>query len=176
MSNTLSVSRWAAVLRVLTFIAMGILIAALVFAIVWAALPAELRRAAGIEPGVELSPLHRASVAALGALPSLALLYVLREMARLFGRYAQGETLTHHCAAHILRIGTGLLVAVALELLARPLQTTLASLANPPGERVLAISLEGADLGQVLAGGLMVVIGWAMREAAVVAEENRGFI
>ena len=52
----------------------------------------------------------------------------------------------------------------------------LASLANPPGERVLTISLEGADLGQVLAGGLMVVIGWAMREAAVVAEENRGFI
>ncbi|WP_213546514.1 DUF2975 domain-containing protein [Vannielia litorea] len=155
---------------------MAILAVALVAGIAFSDLPEEMRRAAGIAPERALAPLHRAGVAALGALPALAMLYLLREMARLFGRYAAGETLTEACARHILRIGAGLLVAVALELVTRPLQIMLASLANPPGERVLTISLEGADLGQVLAGGLMVVIGWAMREAAVVAEENRGFI
>ncbi|SIO15331.1 DUF2975 domain-containing protein [Vannielia litorea] len=176
MANTPSVRRWAAALRILTILAMVVLVAALVFGIALAGLPDELRRAAALAPDTALAPLHRAAVAASGAIPSLALLYVLSQMARLFGRYAGGETLSHHCAGHIRRIGAGLLVAVALDLVARPLQVLLASLANPPGERVLSLSLGTADLGQVLAGGLMVVIGWAMGEAALVAEENRGFV
>ena len=70
----------------------------------------------------------------------------------------------------------GLLAALALDIVSRPLQVALASLANPPGDRVLAVSLAGADLGQVLAGGLMIVIGLTLRDAARIAEENRGFV
>ncbi|MCA0203774.1 DUF2975 domain-containing protein [Pararhodobacter sp.] len=176
MTDTAPVRRWAATLRVLTWVAMAILATALLAGIAFLDLPEALRRAAGIAPDHRLDPLHRAGVAALGALPSLAMLYGLHQMALLLGRYAGGETLTQACARHIQRIGAALLVAVALELVSRPLQIMLASLANPPGERVLALSLEGADLGQVLAGGLMVMIGWAMHEAAEMAEENRGFI
>ena len=176
MTPNPSVRRWASVLRVLSILAMVVLSLAIAAGIALIDLSAELRAAAGIEDGRALAPMHRAAVGAIGVIPGLAMLYVLREMARLFGRYAAGETLTQPCAGHILRIGAGLLAAVALEVISRPLQILAASLANPPGERVLAVSLEGADLGQVLAGGLMVVIGWTMREAARVAEENRGFV
>jgi len=176
MHPNASVRRWATVLRVLAILAIVLLCVAVVAGVALADLPGTLRSAAGLGAEADLSPLHRAAVAALGAIPALAMIYVLREMARLFGRYAAGETLTQPCAGHILRIGAGLLAAVALEVISRPLQILAASLANPPGDRVLAISLEGADMGQVLAGGLMVVIGWTMREAAKVAEENRGFV
>ncbi|MCR8724258.1 DUF2975 domain-containing protein [Frigidibacter sp. ROC022] len=168
--------RWAAVLRVLTIVAMVILVLALVYGILFAVLPDGLRRAARLVPETSLSGPHRAAVALVGAVPGFAMLYVLGRMADLFGLYAGGEALSPACARNIQRIGVGLLAAVALELVARPAQIALVSLANPPGQRVLSISFEGADLGQILAAGLLITIGWTQREAARIARENEGFV
>lgn len=176
MSSNSPLRRWAVLLRSLTIVAIVILCVVQSIGIFLADLPVALREAAGLAPEVTLLPGHRVRVALLGALPTLALLYVLGQMVGLFQRYAGGETLTDDCARHILHIGGGLLVAVALEMVCHPLQIMAASFANPPGERVLAITVEGGDLGQVLAGGLMIVIGWTVREAARVAEENRSFV
>ena len=41
---------------------------------------------------------------------------------------------------------------------------------------MLTIGIDGATAGFILAGGLLVAIGWVMGEAARVAEDNRGFI
>ena len=176
MSAEKPMRRWALVLRSLAIVAIVVLCVAQGLAIFVTEVPQALRDAAGIAPEVTLLPGHRMGVALLGALPMLALLYVLVQMVQLFQRYAEGETLTEACARHILHIGAGLLAAVALEMVCHPLQIMLASFANPPGARVLAITVEGGDLGQVLAGGLMIVIGWTMQDAARLAEENRGFV
>ena len=175
MSVETPVRRWAVVLHVLTIVAIVVLCVALAYGILFAVLPDTLRAAAGLGKA-PLSTGHHAAVAVAGALPSFAILYVLARMRALFALYARGEMLTVACADQILRTGAGLLAALALDIVSRPLQVALASLANPPGDRVLAVSLAGADLGQVLAGGLMIVIGLTLRDAARIAEENRGFV
>ncbi|MDO6729672.1 DUF2975 domain-containing protein [Marinovum sp. 2_MG-2023] len=168
--------RWAGGLHVLAILAMVLLAVVVALGLFLVELSDELRLAAGLDPALVLDGSRGFWVRLAGIIPLAALFYVLFQMAALFRRYAAGEFLTDRCADHILRIGVGLLVAVVLDMLCRPLQILLASLANPPGQRVLALSLEGADLGQVLAGGLMIVIGWTMHDAARAAEENRGFV
>lgn len=170
------VRRWATVLNVLALVAFGILILALGLGALFADLPSDLRAAAGIPEDTDLSPLRRIAVAAISALPTLAMLYVLWQMHGLFTRYAKGETLSAACAGHIGRIGVGLLASAVLEVITRPAAIAVASLVNPPGSRVLAISLTSPDLALVLAGGLMLCIGWVMRDAARIAEDNAGFV
>lgn len=168
------IRRWAVALRVLVVIAMVVIALAVVFGAAFAEVPTELAAAAGLsEPPARITIV---AAALIGAIPTLAILYVLGQMFGLFGLYAAGETLTPLCARHISRIGSGLLVSALLEIVTRPAQIVLLSLANPPGERVLAVSLQGADLGLVLAGGLLVTIGWAMGDAVRAAEENRSFV
>ncbi|GIT92733.1 hypothetical protein JANAI62_30300 [Jannaschia pagri] len=110
------------------------------------------------------------------ALLAVVALYVLWQMRALFGGYAQGEVLTVDSARRLLRSGRGLLTLAATGVLAHSVQTVLLSAGNAPGQRQLSITLSDADLGFLLCGGLLLVVGWAMVEAAHVAEENRGFV
>jgi len=176
MSNAISMHRWASALRILSILALVGLAALLAFAILFAPISADILEPAGVTDRALVAGTRRAMIAAIGAIPSLAILYVLAQMAGLFGHYARGDLLSADCAGFIRRIGIAVLVGMALEGVMRPLQIMIASYVNPPGERVLAIALHGADIGQLLAGGLLLTIGWAMQEAAEIASENRQFV
>ncbi|MCB6179348.1 hypothetical protein LHP98_14585 [Rhodobacter sp. Har01] len=113
---------------------------------------------------------------AIGAVALGPVLLALAQMRALFALYRRAEILTSAAAGHILRSGRWLLVLAAVQVAVRPLQTIALTLGNPPGQRQVAVSLTGEMLWLALAGGLLVVIGWAMQEAARAAEENRGFV
>ena len=100
----------------------------------------------------------------------------LIQMRHLFRRYRGGEILTPACATHIRRIGQLLAALAALRLVMPSLQTVALTLGNPPGSRAVAVQLNSDTLAFFLAGGLLIVIGWAMAEAARAAEENAGFV
>ena len=167
---------WATALGALTVVAMVLIVVSIVHGALLGPLPSDLREVAGLAPGADVSRGRIALIALAGALPAVASLYVLWQARTLAALYGRGRVLTTDSADAIRRIGAGLLAMVALDILSGPLTTVLASLGNPPGQRVLALSLEGADLGLVLAGGVMTMIGWAMTEAVRVADENRSFV
>jgi hypothetical protein len=124
---------------------------------------------------VVVSPLQGTVVAAIGVIAVFPLIAALLAMARLFQRYHRGEILTDACASDILRIGRALcLLALATVLV--PTAQLLTLTWAMPGQRTLSIGVDQATLGFILAGGLLFVIGWVMREAARAAEENRGFV
>lgn len=102
--------------------------------------------------------------------------YILWNMRTLFGFYKSGETLSARCADQILRIGQGLLAVGIIGFLSNTVIVLLLTMANEVGTRTLAFTFTDGDIGFFLAGGLIVVIGWVMREAVQVAEENRGFV
>ncbi|QBY01939.1 DUF2975 domain-containing protein [Rhodophyticola sp. CCM32] len=106
----------------------------------------------------------------------LLTVYVLWQMRGLFACYKKGETLSAQCADRILRIGQGLVAVGIVGILSNTVTVLLLTMGNPPGERTLSISFTDGHVGFFMAGGLIVVIGWVMREAAQIAEENRGFI
>ena len=97
-------------------------------------------------------------------------------MRKLFGAYVKGHVLTEASARLIQRIGQGFLALAIVPFVLRPVQSVLMTLANPPGERSITIGLDSDMIFFALSGGLIVVIGWAMREAADVAAENKSFV
>ncbi|MEL6642886.1 MAG: hypothetical protein AAFQ79_03040 [Pseudomonadota bacterium] len=176
MSATPLIRRWAVVLNILSILAIVVVLVAVAAGILFGDIPNDIRMAAGLAAGDVVPGARVGFIAVIGALPAAAVIYVLVQMGRLFRSYAVGETLTRRCARAITRIGAGLLFMAAMGAVVRPLQILLASLDNPPGERVLAIGFGTMDLGLVLAGGLLLTIGWAMSDAVAAARENAEFV
>lgn len=142
--------------------------------VVWFATPAQLPFAMpdGYEPTAA-----RLRMGALAVLPAtLALGWTLHRMYLLFGQFAGQDVLTRRAARLIRQIGTGLLAVAILRILATPLQSLIVTLPAMPGSRMVSVNVSSSDVGFLLAAGLMAVIGWAMEDAARVAEENRGFV
>jgi hypothetical protein len=133
-------------------------------------------RFANLPPETAFTPVKSAIVSAIGAVMLPPALMMLLEMRGLFRRYRAAEVLTAPCAAHIRRIGQLLVSLAALGVVIPMLQILALTASNPAGQRSLAISITSDSLGFALAGGLLIVIGWAMTEAVLAAEENAGFI
>lgn len=100
----------------------------------------------------------------------------LWNMRALLSLYSMGDVLGQDAALRIRRIGTLLLALAIWGVLSHTLTVVALTWPNPPGERSLSIAFSNTDLFLFLAAGLMSVIGWAMTEAARIADENRGFV
>jgi amino acid transporter len=133
-------------------------------------------RFAGLPDGTRVTAETVTGVILLGALTLIPTMVAFRQMMGLFTRYRRGEILSDACATHILRVGQALIVLAALKVLVHTGQILILTAANPPGQRQLVVAISDDTLWLMLAGALFVAIGWVMREAARVAEENEGFV
>jgi hypothetical protein len=129
-------------------------------------------------PGVteRVSPPTALVVTLIGAFGLPPLLSALDQARRLFARYQTGEILSDACAGHIHSIGRMLVILAVLGVVVPMLQVLALSWGNPPGQRMLQIGLSSGTIGFFMAGSLLTVIGWVMREAARVKAENEGFV
>lgn len=134
------------------------------------------RSFAGLPAGTALTGAKSLAVVLVGAIGLGPVLYALTQMRDLFARYRRAEILSPACGRAIRRTGLALTGLAIWQTLALPLQIGLLTLDNPPGGRLLTLHLTGETLWLLLAGGLLVTIGWVMAEAARVAEDNAGFI
>lgn len=126
--------------------------------------------------GTALTPMKSTLVIALGAVTLLPVAAALLHMRGLFSRYRQGEILTLPCARHILRAWQALVLLALVQFIILPVQIMVLTADNPAGERIVSLDFTSETLWLLLSGGLLVVIGWVMVEAARAAEENAGFI
>lgn len=174
MPKLYHVSRWARILRGVTITAMVALpITITVGLLNTSFMPDPIN---GITASPEATRGQIITIVALNLISAIILLLTLNEMRKLFGEYVKGHILTEASARFIQRIGTGFLALAIVPFVLRPVQTLLMTLANPPGERGIAIGLDSDMIFFALSGGLIVVIGWAMREASDVAAENKSFV
>ncbi|SFR31725.1 Protein of unknown function [Yoonia tamlensis] len=123
--------------------------------------------------------LGRAQIAVLCLLwlfKPLVLMGAFWQMTRLFSHFKSGEVLTEAAAICIKRIGQCLLGAAVISFVTVPLQSLLISLNKAAGARSVSVAISSDMILFAMAGGLIIVIGWAMREAASVAQENRAFV
>ncbi|GGB50405.1 hypothetical protein GCM10011316_23180 [Roseibium aquae] len=97
-------------------------------------------------------------------------------MRQLFERFRKGEYFATQTLTRIVSIGTWLLSLAVFTVLSGPVGSVLLTIDYPPGERVLHVELDGGELLLLTFGGLMLVFGWIMREAALIADENRQFV
>lgn len=148
---------------VLLFLAPLVVLGAIAYG--WAGAAGLPLRFPGLPELTVLTPAKAIAVTALGSLTLLPMLVMVLQMRRLFGRYRAGEILSDACAHHILRIGQALIALSVLMILLPTLQILILTADNPGATKVLSFSIDGAMIGLGLTGGLLLAIGWVMREA-----------
>ncbi|SNS80111.1 DUF2975 domain-containing protein [Antarctobacter heliothermus] len=174
----LATRRAAAVLRTLSLLAIAVLVGlAIWIAVDPGVLLAHRLPELGIDLGGRMISETVTALLVIGALFALTtVLYTLWHMARLFECYAQDAALTPR-AAHALRhVGFGFLAQAAAGLLAHPVETLLLTAGAPAGQKMLSFAVSSSDLGFVLAGGMMMIVGLVTSQAIALRAENEGFV
>ena len=116
------------------------------------------------------------AVHASGAVAVALLLMVIWNMRRLFLLFARGDVFGPEAAQTIRRIGMWMLATALFGVVNRTFSVLILTLANPSGQRSLSIGFSSQDVFLMISAGLLVAIGWAMSEAARLADENRSFV
>ncbi|MBN8489343.1 MAG: DUF2975 domain-containing protein [Burkholderiales bacterium] len=123
-----------------------------------------------------ITPAVRWRLALVTLLPVAAALLALGQLWRLFGAYRNGDVFGPLPLASLRRFGWAMTVLAA----AQPLSTTLASVAaswdNPPGQRLIALTLGSNDYALLMSALVFVALGRVMTEAARQAREIEAFV
>lgn len=178
MHHTSLVRKWARILEWATVINLVVIPIAIIGVLFTTPITPDTlaQKLANVAVSPSASPLQVYVAVGLDLIPSIILLFTLNKMRQLFGSYRQGQILTDQSALLIQRIGQGFLSLAVAPFLLQPILSVVLSFANLPGERSVSISLNSEMFFFAAAGGLIIIIGWAMREASDMASENRAFV
>lgn len=109
-------------------------------------------------------------------LPAAAVMVGLLYLRRLFNAYAAGEIFTARNATRICGFAWSVIAMGLLRPVGGILTSVAVTLDNPPGQRSLAITFGSPEVNILFVGSVVLVIGWVMREAAKLADENAAFV
>lgn len=178
MADFQRLRRWSRLLHIVT--CLGMIGLAVGFAFVCVVAPPTAEAMQVEYPDIDVAPVLSTGIVrgmlAVTAAAIVVWLYILNHMRLLFQCFASGHVLTDVVARHIRRVGWGLLGLSVLQVLLVPITSLLLTWDNPDGQHSVSIALNSDMIGFALAAGLMIVIGWAMREAAAVRAENQAFV
>lgn len=125
---------------------------------------------------VTVTPMVQLAGLALSAPPLALLVYLLLQARAVFRGFAGGLRFTDLVAARVARIGWILVAKGMLMPLWRAGASIALTLANPSGQRMVALGISMDDILWAIVGVLLVAIGWTLAEAARIAEENASFV
>ena len=105
------------------------------------------------------------------ALPMVVVGRGLFRLSRAFGDYARGAVFTQPNADRLRSLGNALLICAALQPVAHMLAVLILTVGNPPGQRLLQISIGSDELILAAMGAGIAVVGWVMAEAVRLAAD-----
>jgi hypothetical protein len=115
--------------------------------------------------------------AVLASLVSVSVgLFVLVQLWRLFARYRRGDVLSAGTARVFGAFAWGVVALALMHIVGHALMSVALSWDNPPGQRLLRITVEWKDYVLLLLGAALVAIARVMVRAAAAEEENRSFV
>lgn len=100
----------------------------------------------------------------------------LWQLWQLFACYGRQQVFTVRAVGHLRRFSWSLLVLAAVEPLARALMSVAISWDNPPGKRMLMLTLGSKDYQLLLCAAVFVTVAHVMAQALRMAEENEQFV
>jgi hypothetical protein len=112
----------------------------------------------------------------LASLPGVLLgLVALWQLWRLFGEYAAGRVFGAAAQRHLRGFAAALLASALVAPFMRAAVGVALTLGNPPGQRVLSLSLSWNDYLSILCGAVLLAVAAVMADAVRLAEDNEGF-
>lgn len=135
------------------------------------------RQELGLFPeGFVITPTVQVLGALVALLPLSLGIYGMVQVWFLFGEYAQGRIFTSIAAVRLRRLAWAVIGAAAAQIVARTAQVLLLTMNNPPGKKVLYVSISSNDYAFLIFGVLLLGIAWVMVEATRLAQEHAEFV
>jgi hypothetical protein len=113
---------------------------------------------------------------ALALVPLILYLAGLLAMSRLMGLFENGFVFTERAALEITRIGWYVALIAPVSIGCMTLGSVLLTWSNGPGQRAFNFQVGVGDILALSYGGLLIIVGIAMREAAKISDEHRQFV
>lgn len=145
----------------------------------WGFAPTETLAAAALIPAAWLAEFglgQRLLATALAVLPVLPLSWGLLRLAAALEAFRQGRPFGFVAATGMRDFAVGVLVCTLFKLVSGVLMSVVLSWNAPAGQKQLAISVSSDMLLMLLVSAVLTLVGWALTEAAAIAEENAQFI
>ncbi len=187
MTNPQPIARDAARRRRIATLSQLTRVAALLIAVAlplaglayWGFAPADALAGAALVPAAWLAEFglgQRALASALAVLPVLPLSWGLLRLATALEAFRQMKPFGLAAATGMRDFAIGVFACTVLKLISGTLLSVVLSWNAPAGQKQLAISLSSDMLLMLLVGAVLTLVGWALAEAAALAEENAQFI
>ena len=135
-----------------------------------------LARLGQVGATLPVTPGTRLIAGAIVAIPVGVMVFGLWHVRTLFREFAAGRVFTESAARHLQIFGATVLAQAPLGPLTSAALTVGLTIANPPGQRMLAVSFSIHDYFALIVGGVLFAAASAMREAARLADENASFV
>jgi len=126
----------------------------------------------GIPYPETLTPLLRFEAAAVTMVPAAVMAWLLLLLRRLFGGFSQGEVFCRETHEGLRRLVRALAAWFAVGVIYPTALILVVTLGNPPGKRILSISLSSGDCMALFLVAVTGVLAWVFAEAARLRDEN----
>jgi Ca2+/Na+ antiporter len=123
-----------------------------------------------------ITPLGQSVAGLVLAIPVGVMIYGLLAARRMFREFACGEIFSERTARFLQIFAATVLAQAPLGPLTSAGFSAALSLGNPPGQRAIAIAFSVNDYFALIVGGVLFAAATVMREAARLADENKGFV
>lgn len=120
--------------------------------------------------------LQRLGLAALTGIAFLLLTGAFWHVRRIFAQFQRTDFFSPTTLSTVFSFGIWLIAFGVLGALNDPISSYLASLDLPEGQRIVELDIDGGEVFFMVLGTLMLLFGWILREAALIADENQQFV
>jgi len=104
-------------------------------------------------------------------LKGAVVMYGLSILVKLFGLYEEGTFFASENVKSFKTFSNALIWWVIAGIVATPLISMILTMNNPPGQHVLAVTFQSADLTALIVGGILRVVAGVMENAKSLQEE-----
>ena len=180
ISNVSAVMKWVLVVFMILVVVIGVLI----FLLLTLSTMPELL---GVQDEVmdfgesgrkfsELPANQRWMLAIFVSLSILTFLISLDYMRKIFAAFQKGDYFTSKTLTSMIWCGIWFVIFGVMDFLEEPVSSVLTTMDLGEGEKQFEIALEGGEIFFIIFGVMFITLGWVMREAASLHEENQQFI
>ena len=107
------------------------------------------------------------------AIPILVIEFILYFLIRLFKLYEHAEIFSVQNVRYIKKIGYALLINQIVTIICDGFLSVILTWNNPPGLRILRLTLSGMNAGMILTAFIIILISWIMAEGCRLREEQQ---
>jgi hypothetical protein len=123
-----------------------------------------------------LATWQRVAAAAVTAVPLVLLLIGVWQAKRCFAQFAAGQIFTTQATGHLRRFAGWVAAAALAAMVASAATSTLLTLQNPPGMRLVIVGISSTNLFSFFFAALVWLMADVIGQGQTLAEENAHFI